>query len=212
MTVGANMQEKVWHFFAQAHRTKYVRRWGIKHSHVPENTLEHSAEVAMICHALAMIRLHITGGDPIDPNLAAVQGLMHDLSESVTGDAITPTKNASPEIAEAFKAMERGAEQLLINTLPPELRDHYRPLVQHDDMPGAYRRLVKAADLISALNHCERETHLGNREFTEALGDIRKRLEPYCDMPEVVYFLERCQPSYSASLDRQLADAVNGKM
>jgi 5'-deoxynucleotidase len=203
-----NESQAAWHFYAQAHRTKYVRRWGIKHSHVPENTLEHSAEVAMICHALAMIRSHITGGDPIDPNAAAVHGLMHDLSESITGDAITPAKNASPEILSAFKAMERGAEQLLINTLPPELREHYKPLVKHDHMPEAYRRLVKAADLISALNHCERETHMGNREFTEALLDIRERLDAYTDMAEVAYFMERCQPSYSASLDRQLADAV----
>ncbi|MBB3048912.1 5'-deoxynucleotidase [Litorivivens lipolytica] len=198
----------VYHFFAQAQRTRYVRRWGIKHSHVPENTLEHSAEVAMICHALAMIRLHITGGDPIDPNQAAVLGLMHDLSESITGDAITPAKNASPEILSAFKAMERGAEQLLINSLPPQLREHYKPLVQHDHMPEEYRRLVKAADLISALNHCERETHLGNQEFKEALVDIRTRLSGYDDMPEVAYFMQHCQPSYSASLDRQLADAV----
>jgi hypothetical protein len=71
-------------------------------------------------------------------------------------------------------------------------------------MPEAYRRLIKAADLISALNHCQRETYMGNREFTEALLDIRARLDAYPDMA----VMERCQPSYRASLEGQLRDAA----
>src|SRR3989442_6717330 len=44
------------HLFAYLARMKFIRRWGLMHNTYPENIQEHSLRVAMIAHALAVIR------------------------------------------------------------------------------------------------------------------------------------------------------------
>ena len=44
------------HFFAWMARMKFIQRWGLMHSTQTENIQEHSLRVAMIAHALAVIR------------------------------------------------------------------------------------------------------------------------------------------------------------
>lgn len=43
------------HFFAYMARLKHIRRWGLMRSALPENDAEHSLQVAMIAHGLAVI-------------------------------------------------------------------------------------------------------------------------------------------------------------
>ncbi|MBQ7400125.1 MAG: 5'-deoxynucleotidase, partial [Clostridia bacterium] len=42
-------------FFALASRMKYINRWGLMRNLRSENLTEHSAECAMLSHALALI-------------------------------------------------------------------------------------------------------------------------------------------------------------
>lgn len=203
-----NQRKTIYHFFGQIARLRHVMRWSVKHSHMPENCLEHSAEVAMLCHGLCLIRNEIVGGERLDPGTAALLGLYHEAGEAVTGDYISPGKYADPEILKAIKLMEARAERLMVAQLPPELQKHMIPLVEHEHMPKEYARLVKAADVIAALIKCEKEVWLGNGEFTEALVDLRSRLLKYDDMPEVAYFVENCLPSYGMTIDRQMAEGL----
>ncbi len=43
-------------FFAIISRLKYINRWGLMRSAVPENVSEHSLETAFIAHVLALYR------------------------------------------------------------------------------------------------------------------------------------------------------------
>lgn len=199
-----NPRKTIYHFFGQISRLRHVMRWSMKHSHVPENCLEHSAEVAIICHALCLIRNEIVGGERLDPGTAALLGLLHESGEAVSGDIVSPVKYSDPEILKAIKTLEARAERLMVEQLPAELQVHYRPFVEHEFMPKEYERLLKSADVIAALIKCEKEVMLGNGEFTEALEDLRKRLTQYDDMAEVKYFVDYCLPSYSMSFDRQM--------
>ena len=50
------------HFFAYLARMKFIRRWGLMHNTYPENIQEHSLRVAMIAHALGVIRNRLYQG------------------------------------------------------------------------------------------------------------------------------------------------------
>ena len=70
-------------FFAFMSRMKYITRWGLMRSTKEENLSEHTLEVAMIAHALGVIRNRRFGGE-IDPDRLAVYALYHDASEILT--------------------------------------------------------------------------------------------------------------------------------
>ena len=64
------------------------------------------------------------------------------------------------------------------------------------------RRLVKAADKLSALIKCMDETAAGNTEFRTAMQSTRKALDAMAqELPEVRDFMEDFLPSYGRTLD-----------
>ena len=87
-------------FFAYIARLRHIGRWGLMHNTVQENVQEHSHMVAVLAHALAVIRNERFGGT-VDPGRVAVAALYHDASEIFTGDLPTPVKYANPAIREA---------------------------------------------------------------------------------------------------------------
>ena len=78
-------------FFAYLNRMKYINRWGLMHSAMNENIMEHSQQVAVIAHALATVSNVYFGGQ-LDANSIAVKALFHETSEVLTGDLPTPIK------------------------------------------------------------------------------------------------------------------------
>ena len=86
-----------YHFFAMVSRMKYIDRWALMRNTRQENLTEHSHEVAVIAHALAVLRNRRFGGH-VDAARAALLGLYHDLPETLTGDLPTPVKYHNPEI------------------------------------------------------------------------------------------------------------------
>ena len=185
------------HFFAYLSRMRFIQRWALMRNTAPENVQEHSHQVAVLAHALAVIRNEKFGGS-LDPGAVAVAALYHDAAEIFTGDLPTPIKYFNPAIQKAYKAVETIAEDKLLCLLPPELQDVYAPILHNSDPETA--RLVKAADKLSAYIKCVEEDKAGNREFREAALQTRQALEAY-DLPEVRYFLETFLDSFSLTLD-----------
>ena len=185
------------HFFAYIARMRFIQRWALMRNTAPENVQEHSHQVAVLAHALAVIRREKFGGTA-DPGLAAAAALFHDASEILTGDMPTPIKYDNPAIRNAYKDVEAVAEGKLLAMLPEGLRDAYRPVLTEVD--PEVRRLVKAADKLSAHIKCVEELKAGNLEFREAAAQTRRALEGY-GMPEVRYFLETFLESFSLTLD-----------
>src|SRR5262245_922950 len=149
------------HFFAYLSRMKFITRWGLMHNTYPENIQEHSLRVAMIAHALAVVRNRVFGG-AVNPERAAVLGLYHDASEVLTGDLPAPIKNFNPEIKTAYKAIEASAAHRLLQMIPEDLQADYRGLFVADDADREHRELVTAADKLCAYIKCLEEIGAGN--------------------------------------------------
>ena len=107
-------------FFAFLSRMRYISRWGLMRNTVPENIQEHSLDVAVIAHALAMIRNTYFGGT-LDASRAALYGIFHDASEIFTGDMPTPVKHFNPNFKRSFHQLEDRARRKLLAMLPAEL-------------------------------------------------------------------------------------------
>ena len=185
------------HFFAYIARMRFIQRWALMRNTAPENVQEHSHQVAVLAHALAVIRNRLFGGT-VDPGAVAVAALYHDASEILTGDMPTPIKYYNSAIRDAYKDVEALAERKLTEMLPPALQEDYRPILTIQDPEVAV--LVKAADKLSAYIKCLEELKAGNNEFREAAAQTCQALEGY-GLPEVDYFLKTFLESFSLSLD-----------
>jgi 5'-deoxynucleotidase len=185
-------------FFAFLSRMRYISRWGLMRNTVPENIQEHSLDVAVIAHALAMIRNTYYGGT-LDPSRAALFGIFHDASEILTGDMPTPVKHFNPNFKRSFHQLEDRARRKLLGMLPAELAREYEPLFFFDDQEE-YVQLVKSADRIAALTKCIEESKSGNHEFRQAETEHYQQLAS-SPLSEVRYFLDTFLPGYRLSLD-----------
>ena len=169
--------------------------------------MEHSFEVAVIAHGLAVISRQIFGNN-IDPKEVATAALFHDASESLTGDLPSPIKYHNQMIRDAYKGVERIAEQEMLENLPEKLREEYEPLLLHDRQEANVVTLVKAADMLASLVKCKAEVNAGNREFDKALAGVEERLARM-QLPEVEYFLEHFLQSFDLTLDELITGSEN---
>ena len=186
------------HFFAYISRMRYIGRWSLMRNSLPENIQEHSHMVAVLAHALGIIRRDIFGV-PCDPNACAAAALYHDSSEILTGDLPTPIKYHSREIRGAYKEIEQLACEQLLATLPEEMQPAYRSLLIGEEADSLHD-LVKAADKLSAYIKCIEERKTGNNEFLSAEKSTRMILEQ-SPLPEVRYFLDHFIPAFELDLD-----------
>ena len=186
-------------FFALMGRMRYITRWGLMRNTFSENIQEHSHQVAVLAHALALIRRDILHMDGPDPDHCAVAALYHDASEILTGDLPTPIKYYNPDIKTAYKQVEQIAGNRLLDLLPRQLRDSYAPLVLESD--EALLPIVKAADKLSAYIKCVEEQKAGNTEFDSA---AKQTMQAMTDMhlPELDWFIAECLEPFTLNLDQ----------
>lgn len=186
------------HFYALISRMKYIGRWSLMRNAVPENIQEHSHMVAVIAHALGVIRRDVFHKD-CDPEHLAAAALFHDASEILTGDMPTPIKYQNREIMEAYHKVEDLAAQRLLDMLPEILRPAYASLLCENRADENYR-LIKAADKLSALIKCVEERKAGNTEFCSAEASTRAAISAM-DLKEANYFMEYFMPGFELDLD-----------
>lgn len=184
-------------FFGMLARMKYINRWGLMRNANNENIAEHSLQVAVIAHALAVI-----GNARLDKNLnaehIAMMGIMHDASEIITGDLPTPIKYYAPEIRDAYKKVEYIAANQLLSEITEDMRDAYRAILIEDE--SEEWKYVKAADKLSAYIKCIEEKNTGNTDFAKAEFATKQALEDM-KMDEIRIFMDEFLPSYTMTLD-----------
>ena len=196
-------------FFATISRMKYIERWALMRSTRPENLSEHAREVATIAHVLCLI-----GNRRYDRKLnaerAAMLGLYHDATEIITGDMPTPVKYHSSGIRQAYGLVEKAAARRLLDLLPEDLRESYEDILlpaktDISESEKYLRRLVKAADKLSALIKCIEEENAGNAEFRTAKESIGSMIGDLAgELPEVEDFCRDFLPAYGRTLDELL--------
>lgn len=186
-------------FYALMGRMRYITRWGLMRNTLSENVQEHSHQVAVLAHALALIRRDILKLEGPEPDRCAVAALYHDASEILTGDMPTPIKYYNPEIKDAYKQVERVAAQRLLTMLPTQLRSSYEHLVMEDD--EEVLPIVKAADKLSAYIKCIEEQKAGNTEFDSAAQQTMAAMKAM-ELPELDWFIDNCLEAFSLNLDQ----------
>lgn len=190
-------------FFALLSRMKYIERWALMRNSRQENLSEHVAEVSMLAHALCVIG-NTRYGKNLDAAKAALIGLYHDASEIITGDMPTPVKYYNQDIRAAYKEVEKIAESRLLLKLPEDMRPAYEAIFRaSDDENELYmRKLVKAADKLSAYIKCIEEENAGNGEFRTAKASLRNVMTDLsAELPEVRDFMKEFLPAYGQTLD-----------
>ena len=187
-----------YNFFAYISRMRYIGRWSLMRNVLPENIQEHSHMVAVIAHALGVIRRDVFG-IPCVPEEYAVAALYHDCSEILTGDLPTPIKYHSEDINAAYRQVEQLASGKLLSTLPDELCGAFEPYIGGEKEEQLHD-LVKAADRLSAYIKCIEERKAGNSDFASAERE-KKRILEECGIPEVQYFMENFIPAFEKTLD-----------
>lgn len=188
----------MYNFYAFLDRMKYIKRWSLMRSSREENVMEHSQQVAVIAHALALIDTEVCGNAP-DVNKTVLYAMYHECSEVMTGDLPTPIKYYNEEMRGAYRAIEDRASERLLAMLPEELKKGLAPYVVADTESYEYK-LVKGADKLSAYIKCLEELKAGNAEFKKAKESIEKELKEK-NMPCVDYFCEKFLPGFLLTLD-----------
>ncbi len=186
-------------FYALLGRMRYITRWGLMRNSFSENIQEHSHQVAVLAHALALIRRDILCLPAPSPERCATAALYHDASEILTGDMPTPIKYYNPQIRSAYKDVERIAGNRLLELLPPALRGSYESYILESD--PELEPIVKAADKLSAHIKCMEELKAGNTEFSTAATQTLSALKDL-NREEVNWFLENCLEPFGRNLDQ----------
>ena len=184
-------------FFAYLSRLKLIRRWSLMRNTQPENDAEHSLQVAMIAHAIAVIardRYH----KAVDPEHILSLAVYHDATEVMTGDLPTPVKYNNEELRGAYHRLEALSAERLLSLLPEDMVPAFEPYMNQDS--GYDHSIVKAADRISAYIKCMEEQRAGNHEFDYAAENVRKSIESIA-LPELKDFLTHALPAFTMTLD-----------
>ncbi|EJI1392899.1 5'-deoxynucleotidase [Vibrio parahaemolyticus] len=188
-------------FLAWITRMSLIERWALMHSFQSENISEHSHQVAVIAHLLAVIRNKRYGGNLI-PEKAATVAIYHEVSETLVQDINHKTKYSNPEITSAVKALEDLAEQKCLNTLPNDLKGEFEDLLVQKRVDPEYKAIVKAADILQAYIKALNELRFNNDEFHHVKDGLEDRIEELSNsMPEVKDFLNLFIGSCTTTLD-----------
>ncbi len=185
-------------FFAFMNRMKYIRRWSLMRSVCDENIMEHSQQVAVIAHALAIIA-NENFQKGIDESKVVLIAQYHEVGEVITGDLPTPIKYFNPEIKTAYKDLEKKACEKMLGMLPENLKARYVEYILPDTESEEYK-IVKYADRIAAYIKCIDEIKAGNSEFKKAKRSIEAELKA-SKRQEVAYYLKEFAPAFELTLD-----------
>ena len=187
-------------FFAMLSRMKYIDRWALMRNTKTENICEHSYDVAVLAHVLALLTNKRFGGN-VNVEACVMLSMYHDTTEILTGDLPTPVKYDNPTLREAYRKLEAASANKLLSMLPDDLQEEYRAwLLPNGEEYKAELRIVKAADKLAALIKCIEEIKQGNREFARARSSAEHALREM-QLPAVDCFLTDFLPSYELTLD-----------
>lgn len=196
-------------FLGWVFRMKFIKRWGLMFCFIPENISEHSHEVGVVAHLLAIIKNKKFGGT-VNADKAATVALYHDISETISTDLPNPVKYWNEDIAREFKKIEHLAEVAIHDSVQDdEIKaelDNYIVSKNHDP---DIRNIVKSADIICAYIKARDEFKFKrNFEFKDAWKNTRRLIDERIEtFPEVKWFMEVYVSDMAVSLDELMRNS-----
>jgi 5'-deoxynucleotidase len=189
-------------FLAWMFRMPLIKRWALMFCVKPENVAEHSHQVAIVAHLLAVIKNKKFNG-AINADRVATIALYHEASETRYGDIVSPTKYANKEIAREFKKIEYLAEKECLASLPDEFQELFADIIVQDSVETEYKTIVKAADIIVAYVKAIDELNHQNHEFDHVKERLELKLNNIKkELPEVDYFMNTFLQACSSTVDK----------
>ena len=188
-------------FYAMLSRMKYINRWALMRNIRPESLCEHTQDLAVLAHGLAVLQNRRFGGS-LDVGKCVLLALYHEAPEILTGDLPTPVKYYNPAIRDAYRHVEDVSANKLLSMLPEDIRSDYQAFFFPGEDLAEERRIVKAADKLSALIKCVEEQGQGNREFDQARRSTEAAVRAM-HLPAADCFLEEFLPAFKLTLDEQ---------
>ncbi|MCP4322577.1 MAG: 5'-deoxynucleotidase [Alteromonadales bacterium] len=193
-------------FLAWMLRMPLIKRWSLMFCVKPENIAEHSHQVAIVAHLLAVIKNKKFNGQ-INADKISTIAMYHEASETRYGDIVNPTKYANKAIAREFKKIELLAEQECLASLPDEFQEIFSDIIVQDNVSQEYKDIVKAADIIVAYIKALDEIRHQNPEFNHVEERLAIRIKVLKeDMPEVEYFLDTFMAACLSTVDKLSQD------
>lgn len=193
-------------FLGFVNRLKFIDRWSRMKPVLNENVAEHSFEVSVVAHVLALIKNNKYGGN-VDANKVTTMAVFHDLEETIVSDVVSPTKHFSPETSAMFKEIERHATKKIIDSVGDEaLMKQISSVFDPDHYDKELYLIVKSADIICQYIKAKYEyKERANSEFRDAYHNTREimmiRAE---DFPEVKWLVDHYVIDMKFTLDALL--------
>lgn len=188
-----------------------IKRWALTECIVPENIAEHSHQVAVLSHLLAIILNKKFNGN-VNPEACATLALYHDMSETICTDFPSPLKYWQKDMTALFKKLEHQAEVgIHASLVDSELMDELRHVIIAQHNEPAAKAIVKSADTIAAYLKARYEfKYRQNHEFKEAFKNTRELLnQRRKEYPEVQWFYDFFVENMSVSIDDILKMKIN---
>ena len=112
----------------------------------------------------------------------------------------TPVKYKNDALRTAYKAVEHESARVMASLQPAELQAETQAWLTGSVLNDAERKILKAADRLSAIIKCIEEGRGGNREFEAARTQQMDALHAM-SCPEAEYFIAHMLPCYEQNLD-----------
>ena len=97
---------------------------------------------------------------------------------------VPPVKYKNDALRTAYKAVEHESARVMASLQPEELQAETQVWLTGSVLNDAERKILKAADRLSAVIKCIEEDRGGNREFEAAYAQQMAALRRYCSMLE----------------------------
>lgn len=190
-------------FSAWMLRLRKIIRWPLMTAREPETCAQHSFEVALISHQIALIG-KIKFNRSYNPSTIALAALYHEASESGgVGDIPSPLKYYNPDLTKQIKKIESEVEHSMVyEGLPDYLQETMATLVIQANVDTQTKAIVKAADDLAAYHYSLSEVNVGNREFIDATKLLETRVTKHCEQwEEVSEYFKSQFPACMQTLD-----------
>ena len=157
-------------YLAHVNRLSFSMRWNHVSRKFPISVMSHLVIVAFVSYIIGMIENE--AGWDYDIEKMMMKAMYHDVPEVITGDIITPTKQAVDGFTLVLEEVEtQMLDDYLFSYISTEYKQRIAEYMLHPFSDKLWT-VVKYADVMSALLEARLESHHGNADFNEVSENL----------------------------------------